>query len=415
MPDIISCPKCNAEIPLSDAVTHSLREQFTRDFSEKQRALEQTVAAKQQQLDAQKKVLEQAQQDLDAQVAQKLTAERKKITDQAQQQAREALAIQMQDLQTQLADRAKKLEEAQRNELALRTQQRAVEERARNLELEVTRKLDGERTKLQDDARKQATEEQLLRLADKDKLIGDLRTQIESLKQKAEQGSQQSQGEVLEIQLEDLLKQAFPLDDILPVPQGTRGADLLQHVHNPLGQKCGIIIWESKRTKNWQQPWLTKLKDDARSQGADLAILVSQALPEGVAHAAHVEGVWVCNFNTVLLIASALRSGLLQVAAARRAETGKGEKMEVLYQFVTSPQFRLQVEGVLEAFVEMKRDMDNERRAMERLWKKREAQLTRVLNGISGQYGSLQGIVGSAALPEIKALELGGDEDPTGA
>jgi hypothetical protein len=415
MPDIISCPKCNAEIPLSDAVTHSLREQFTRDFSEKQRALEQTVAAKQQQLDAQKKVLEQAQQDLDAQVAQKLTAERKKITDQAQQQAREALAIQMQDLQTQLADRAKKLEEAQRNELALRTQQRAVEERARNLELEVTRKLDGERTKLQDDARKQATEEQLLRLADKDKLIGDLRTQIESLKQKAEQGSQQSQGEVLEIQLEDLLKQAFPLDDILPVPQGTRGADLLQHVHNPLGQKCGIIIWESKRTKNWQQPWLTKLKDDARSQGADLAILVSQALPEGVAHAAHVEGVWVCNFNTVLLIASALRGGLLQVAAARRAETGKGEKMEVLYQFVTSPQFRLQVEGVLEAFVEMKRDMDNERRAMERLWKEREAQLTRVLNGISGQYGSLQGIVGSAALPEIKALELGGDEDPTGA
>jgi hypothetical protein len=410
MADTISCPKCSAEIPLSDAVTHSLREQFTRDFSEKQRELERSVAEKQKELETQRKALAQAQQDLDAQVAQKLGLERKKLSEQAQQQARDQFAVEMQDLKTQLADRAKKLEEAQRHELALRTQQREVEERAKNLELEITRKLDTERAKLQEDARKQATDEQLMRLADKDKLINDLKTQIESLKQKAEQGSQQSQGEVMELQLEDLLKQAFPLDEFLPVPQGARGADLLQHVHNPLGQKCGIIIWESKRTKHWQQPWLTKLKDDARAQGADLAILVSQALPDGVAHAAHVEGVWVCNFTTVLLIASALRGGLLQVAAARRAESGKGEKMEVLYQFVTSPQFRLQVEGVLEAFVEMKRDVDNERRAMERLWKKREAQLTRVLNGISGQYGSLQGIVGSAALPEIRALELDGGE-----
>lgn len=210
----------------------------------------------------------------------------------------------------------------------------------------------------------------------------------------------------MELQLEDLLKQAFPYDEILPVPQGTRGADLLQHVHNPLGQKCGIIIWESKRTKNWSQPWLAKLKDDARAQGADLAILVSQVLPEGVTHGGHVEGVWVCTFSTVLLMATAMRNGLLMAGAVQRAESGKGEKMESLYQFITSSQFRRQVEGVLESFVEMKRDLDAERRAMERLWKKREAQITRVLNGISGQYGSLQGIVGSAALPEIKALEL---------
>jgi hypothetical protein len=410
MADTISCPKCGAEIPLSDAVTHSLREQFTRDFAEKQRALEQTVAAKQEQLDTQRKTLEQAQRDLDAQVAQKVTAEKQKLTAQAQQQARESFAVEMQDLKTQLADRAKRLEEAQRNELALRTQQREVEERAKNLELEVTRKLDGERVKLQEDARKQAMEEQLLRVADKDKLINDLKTQIESLKQKAEQGSQQSQGEVMEMQLEEMLRQAFSLDHILPVPQGTRGADLLHHVHSPLGQKCGIIIWESKRTKTWQQPWLSKLKDDARAQGADLAILVTQALPDGVTHFAQVEGVWVCNFTTALSMAAALRTGLLQVAAERRAQSGKDEKMEVLYQFVTSPQFRLQVEGVLEAFLEMKRDMDSERRAMERLWKKREAQLTRVLNGISGQYGSLQGIVGSAALPEIRALEIDGGE-----
>ena len=410
MADTITCPKCSAEIPLSDAVTHSLREQFTRDFAERERQLEQGILQKQQQLDTQRKNLEQSKRDLDAQVAEKLALERKKLTEQAQMQAREGLSLEMQDLKTQLAERAKKLEEAQRNELVLRTQQREVEERARNLELEITRKLDEERAKLKEDARKQAADEQLMRLADKDKLINDLKTQIETLKQKAEQGSQQSQGEVMELQLEDLLRQTFPHDEILQVPQGTRGADLLQHVHDRAGQKCGVIIWESKRTKNWSQPWLTKLKDDARTQEADLAILVSQALPEGVTHSAQIEGVWVCDFPFVLPIATALRSGLLQVAATRRAESGKGEKMEILYQFVTSPQFRRQVEGVLEAFVEMKRDLDNERRAMERLWKKRDAQLTRVLNGISGQYGSLQGIVGSAALPEIRALELGTDD-----
>lgn len=413
MADTITCRNCGTEIQLSEALTGRLREQFTRDFAEKQRTLEQSITAQQQQLDAQRTTLEQAQRDLAAQVAQKLAVERKKLSEQAQQQVRESVAAEMQDLRMQLAERAQKLEETQRHELALRTQQREVEERARNMDLELTRKLAEARTQIQEDARKQAAEDYLLQIADQKKLVSDLQTQIETLKQRAEQGSQQSQGEVMELQLEDMLKQAFPLDEILPVPQGTRGADLLQHVHNQLGQKCGVIIWESKRTKNWSQPWLTKLKDDARAQGADLAILVSQTLPEGITHSAPMEGVWVSGFSFALPIATALRNGLLQVASARRAESGKGEKMEVLYQFVTSPQFRRQVEGVLEAFVEMKRDLDGERRAMERLWKKREAQLARVLHGTSGQYGALQGIVGSAALPEIPALELDGS-DPTG-
>jgi hypothetical protein len=313
----------------------------------------------------------------------------------------------MDDLKSQLAARAAKLEEAQRNELLLRQQQRELEDRTKNLELEVARKLDEERSKLQSDARRQAMEEQQLRMADKEKLIADLKTQIESLQQKAEQGSQQSQGEVLELQLEDMLRQSFPLDEILPVPKGVTGADVLQRVHNNLGQTCGTIIWESKRTKTWTQGWLTKLKDDARAQGADLAILVSQALPDTVTNSALVEGVWVTGFTFALPLAAALRNGLLSVAAARRAESGKEEKMEVLYQFITSPQFRRQVEGVLEAFTEMQRDLDTERRAMEKLWKKREAQINRVLNGTSGQYGALQGIVGNAALPEIKTLELG--------
>ena len=494
MPDTITCPSCHAEIPLSDAVTHSLREEFNKDFAERQRKMELEAAARQKQFDAQRqqweqeavtrqknletqlRQLDQAKLDLEGQVAQRLVVERKKLAEQAlkearegvalelqdaksqlaernqkleeaqrnelalrqqqreveeraknlelevtrkvnaerarvQEEAREGYAIELQDTKTQLAERSQKLEEAQRNELALRQQQREVEERAKNLELEVTRKVDSERARVQEEARRAATEEQLMRLADKEKLINDLKTQIETLKQKAEQGSQQSQGEVMEMQLEDLLKQAFVLDEFLPVPQGTRGADLLQKVHNTLGQSCGTIIWESKRTKNWSPAWLGKLKDDQRAQGAELAILVSQVLPDGVSHGGHVDGVWICNFPFALALAAALRNGLLQVAAARRAESGREEKMEVLYKFLSSSQFKHQVEGVVEAFVEMRRDLDSERRAMERLWKKREMQLTRVLNGTSGLYGSLQGIMGSAALPEIRALELGGEDE----
>lgn len=411
MADTITCPNCHADIPLSDAVTHSLREEFDRAFSEKQRRLEQEMASRQKEVDAQRQKNEAARAELDREVAQRLAAEKKKLTEQALREAKEGFALELQDARTQLVERSQKLEEAQRNELTLRNKQREVEERAKNLELEVQRKVDEQTSRLEEDARRRAAEEQHLRLADKDKLINDLKTQIETLKQKAEQGSQQSQGEVMELELEDLLKEAFVLDEFLPVPQGTRGADLLQKVRNNLGHDCGTIIWESKRTKNWSPAWLGKLKDDQRAQGAELAILVSQVLPDGVSHGGHRDGIWICNFPFALALAAALRNGLLQVSAAKRAESGKDEKMAVLYQFLTSPQFKHQIEGVVESFVEMKKDLDGERRAMERLWKKREMQLTRVLNGTSGLYGSLQGIMGSTALPEIKALELGGEEE----
>jgi hypothetical protein len=403
MQDIIKCTNCGAEIELEEAMTHSLREQFSQEFALKQQKLEQG-------LEAREKKLQQASADLEEQLQRKLEAEKKKLTEQIQTQARESVTVEMQDLRAQLSNNAKKLDEARHNELALRKQKTEIEERAQNLELEVARKLDSERSKLREESRQQALEEQQLKMADKEKHISDLKTQIENLQRKAEQGSQQSQGEVLELQLEELLRQAFPLDEIVPVPKGVTGADVLHRVRNNLGETCGTIIWESKRTKAWQQAWLGKLKDDARSQGADLAILVSQVLPEGVAHSGLVDGVWLSTFPYALPLALALRSGLLNVALAKRAESGKDEKMEVLYQFVTSPQFRRQVEGVLESFVEMKNDLDSERRAMEKLWKKREAQINRVLNGTSGQYGALQGIVGSQALPEIKTLELGGGD-----
>lgn len=409
MPDNIVCPKCGAEIPLSDAVTHSLREGFQRDFAARKNELDRAMAVKQQEVEKQRAVLDDARRELDAQVTKRVNVEREKLKADLLKEAQSAAALEMQDLRAQLVEGKKKLEDAQKQELALRKRERDLEDRAKQQELEIERKLSEERRKIQDSARQQAADEQQLRFAEKEKLISDMKSQIESLKQKAEQGSQQMQGEVQELQLEETLRQSFPFDEITSVPTGVRGADLLQKVRGANGQTCGVIIWESKRTRNWAAAWLDKLKEDQRAQGAEIAILVTQVLPETTANFAMIENVWVCGYPLALPLAAALRHQLLAVAATRRAESGKGEKMEALYQFVSSTAFQQQVQGISEAFMEMQNDLTRERVAMEKLWKKREKLIQRILNGTAGLHGSLEGIVGHLALPEIKALELDAD------
>ncbi len=410
MPDNIICQNCGAEIPLSDAVTHSLREGFQRDFAARKNELERGVAVKQKEVENQRAAVEESRRELDAQVAMRVSVEREKLKGDLLKEAQSAAAVEMQDLRAQLVEGRQKLEDAQRQELALRKRERELEDRAKQQELEVERKLSEERGKIQETSRQQAAADQQLRFAEKEKLISDMKAQIEALKQKAEQGSQQMQGEVQELQLEETLRQNFPFDEITSVPTGTRGADLLQKVRGPNGHTCGVIIWESKRTRNWAAAWLDKLKEDQRAQGAEIAILVSQALPDNTTNFAMIENVWVCGYALALPLAAALRHQLLAVAATRRAESGKGEKMEALYHFASSSAFQQQVQGISEAFMEMQNDLTRERVAMEKLWKKREKLIQRILNGTAGLHGSLEGIVGHLAMPEIKALEL--DDDP---
>ena len=410
MPDIITCPHCKAEIPLSDAMTHSMREGFEAEFAGKRMALEQAVARQRDEIEKQRAAVEAAKRELETQVQQRIGAERDKLKAALKQEAAEAVGVELRDLRAQLDEKKKSLDEAQKLELSLRKQQRDLEERAKAMELEIERKMAEERARIQELARKQAHEEEQLRFAEKEKLISDLKSQIESLKQKAEQGSQQMQGEVQELQLEESLKQTFPFDEIAPVPSGVRGADLLQIVHGANGQVCGRIIWESKRTKAWSKGWIDKLKEDQRVQGAELAMLVSQALPEDVTTFAVREGVWVCGYALALPLASALRQQLIAVSATRRAESGKGEKMEALYQYVSSSAFQQQVESISKAFLEMQKDLNSERIAMEKLWSKREKQIQRILQGNANLYGSIEGIVGQPALPAVRTLELDSEE-----
>lgn len=406
--NIITCPKCKAEIPLTDAMAHQVREQMEMEFAAKRRQLLDAVAAREKSVTEQARALEEAQKSIERQLADRLGVERKKLQAEAQEQAKQELKVELQDLRNQLGDRQKKLMESQNAELELRKQQREVEERARALELEVIRKLDTEREGIRKQAAESAAEAERLKVAEKEKLISDLQSQIATLKQKAEQGSMQLQGEVLELDLENRLSSTFPHDAIEPVSKGVKGGDIQQRVRTNAGHDCGLILWEAKRTKNWSGNWAAKLKEDQRAAKAEFAVIVSQVLPPELKHFGQVDGVWVCDFASALPLAVALRQGLVTAAMARLAETGKAGKMEELYSYLCSVEFRQHVEAVVESFAAMQQDLQKERRAMEKAWAAREKQLSRAVQHTAQLYGSIQNIAGQNALPEIHALQLPG-------
>lgn len=344
---------------------------------------------------------------------QRLAEEKGKAKEEAVRVVEERAGMELRELRETLKEREEKLKAAQGVELALRKQQRALEAREKELELEVVRQLDQERQKIGEDAKKQALEQERLKLSEKEKVIEDLKKQLTVAQQKAEQGSMQLQGEVLELDLEARLGAAFPFDVIEPVAKGVRGGDAVQRVQTNTGGVCGAILWEAKRTKNWSAQWPGKLKEDQRAVQAEVAILVTQAMPTEIRGFGQVDGVWVCDYESALPLASALRQGLVGMAAARQAQAGKAGKMEQLYDYLAGTEFRHGIEAVVETFVALQSDLDKERRAMERIWKSREKQIERAITGTASLYGGVQGIVGQGTLPGIKSLDLepGGEED----
>ena len=370
---LIKCPNCGTEIPISEALTTQIRSELEATL---QRQNEERL---------------------------------KRAIQEAEARARESSAQETKLLQEQLTEQRRKTQAAQEMELALRKEKTALEERQRELDLEVARKIDAEKQRLEEGIRKTIGEAQSLKLKEKEKQIEDLRKALEDAKRKSEQGSQELQGEVLELDLQAALAQQFPFDRIEPVPKGMAGADLIHSVNNGAGQLCGRIAWETKNTKQWQPAWIEKLKDDQRTVGANLAVLVSVALPEDIREFGQVEGVWVASLRAWPALAAALREQLVQVAFAHAASEGKNEKMELLYRYLAGDQFRQKVQGIVEAFTALQDQLNRERRAMEKQWKEREKQIERVIMNTVGMYGEMRGIVG-ASMPQIPALEL--DETP---
>ena len=323
----------------------------------------------------------------------------------AQAKANAAMAEKLKARDDETEGLRKKVKEAGEREMALLKTKRELEERQEQLDLEVQRKLDEERQSIRNKALKEAADENELKAKEKDQVIESMRKQIEDLRRKAEQGSQQLQGEVQEIALEDLLKQLFPFDTIEEVPKGITGGDVLHRVMDATGQECGSILWESKRTKVWQKAWLSKLRDDQRTAKAHVAIIVSAALPDDVPHFGQVDDVWVCGWPLVRGTAMALRYGILNAARNERAMQGQQTKMELVYDYLSSPEFYNRVTGIVESFQSMKNDLDSEKRAYQRIWNKREKQLDRAIQNTAGMYGDLQGIIGST-LREIEGVSL---------
>lgn len=408
----IICPNCRTEIKLTESLAAPLIESTRRDYEQRLVLKDTDIAKKEEALREREAAASKAMQTVDDQVAEKLLLERARIVAEESKKAKLALqtdidqkARELTELQDLLTQRDVKLAEAQKAQADLIRQKRELDDAKRELELTVEKRVQDGLSVTREQAKKEAEEGLKLKVMEKEQTIASMQTQIEELKRRAEQGSQQLQGEVQELELEAVLRTKFPRDTIEPVPKGEFGGDALQRVMGPLGQLCGTILWESKRTKNWSDGWLVKLRDDQRTAKADIAIIVSQTLPKDVESFDLVDGIWVTNAKSVFSLAVALRHSLIELASARQALDGQQTKTEMVYQYLTGPRFRHRVEAIVEAFSSMQEDLDREKKAITKQWAKREEQIERVMQATVGMYGDLQAIAGKS-LQEIEGLEL---------
>jgi hypothetical protein len=314
-----------------------------------------------------------------------------------------------------LKERDSKLAEAQKAQADLIRKQRELDDARREMDLTIEKRVQESLGSVRDKAKQEAEDGLKLKVAEKEEQIAGMQRQIEELRRKAEQGSQQLQGEALELELEAILRGKFPQDRIEPVPKGEFGGDVLHRVVGPLGQQCGTILWESKRTKNWSDGWLAKLRDDQRAAKAELALIVTQALPKGTQAFDLIDGVWVAEARCAVPVAIALRQTLIQLAAARQASEGQQTKAEMIYQYLTGPEFRHRIAALVEKFNDMREDLDRERKFVTRQWAKREQQITVAIGATVGMVGDMQGIAGRA-IKEIDGLDmplLGSPDEPS--
>jgi len=334
-----------------------------------------------------------------------LLKEKEKIENTAKEKAETKVQIDLDDLRKQILEKDGKIKEGYKKELEFRQKTRELEDREKQMDLEILKRVDEERNKIKDDAIKNFQDQFRLQLAEKESKISSLSSTVDELQRKIAQGSQQLQGEVLEIELEELLHDVFPSDVIEPVAKGVKGADVLQKVYH-FGTYCGSIIWETKRTKIWHKDWIIKLKSDQSDAKANVAVLYSTIFPKEMENFGFVDDVWITDYSSITGLATSLRINLIELTRERVISTGKNEKMELLYTYVNSPEFRQKVQGVADAITSMHDDLIKEKRAMEKIWAKREKQIQGVFINTARMVGDMEGIMGKS-LEEIKVV-IGG-------
>ena len=397
----IQCPQCQAEIKLTESLAAPLLRSREQDFKRLQSALEEREASIQRQRDG-----------LEQEVTRRLCSERDKVAEEEQRKARLAIGIELEskhreleELGALLKSRDAKLADAQQAHATVVRKQRELEEREREIDLTIEKRVSANVSQIQQKAKQEAEDLLKSKVIEKNQLILSMQKQIDELRRKSEQGSQQLQGDAMEAELHQLLSERFERDVVVRVQKGEFGGDVAQQVLSQSGLICGTILWESKRTKSWSDAWLAKLRQDQRAAKAEIAVIVSQALPKGVANFDLVEGVYVVSPQCVVPVATLLRKALLELAIARQSSEGRETKAGLIYQYLIGPRFRQRVQAIVEAFTCMQDDLSAEKKAFHKQWAKREIQLERLMSSTVGMYGELQGIAGRS-LEEIEGLNV---------
>lgn len=415
----ITCNQCGVEIEVTAALQGQIEQQVLA--TERQRHARELAKVK-----AESEAEAKQERDAAAEAAKKrLESERAILAE----QAKSDLEIAKQRLESQLQEERKKQEAQQemlvkslqadaetekqqnkelREQLNQLMQSLREEKKAReNAELEAQKKMAAEELKIREEIQKSADERQRLNLAAKEKTITDLQKALDEAQRKAAQGSQQLQGEIMELDLERALQDAFRDDDVAPVPKGVNGADIAHTVRSPRGTDCGMVLWEIKRTKNWTDGWIPKLKEDVRNAKAAAAIIVTEAMPKQLDQdMGQIQGVWICRPPLAIVLGTLLRERLLAVGRQKALAENRGDKADALYSFVTSHEFVHQVENMVDTYQEMHQQVTKERAAFEKLWSQREKQAQKLLMGTATIIGSMQGHIGQASMPRIKGLDL---------
>ncbi|MDN3655740.1 DUF2130 domain-containing protein [Ferruginibacter paludis] len=420
MANNIKCPNCGHVFDVENVLAADIEQKYQQQYQDKLNQSLYKMEEDKRKLSADQQLFEEKKKKENELFAQKLQQEKLKLETEIQEQLRKSISADYENklrlLQNNNNDNEEKLKEARKKELEFLQKEQQLKNREAELEITLQKKLQEERGSLTEQIRHQENEKNSLKETGYQLKLKELELQLneqkklaDEMKRRAEQSSMQRQGEVQELLLEAILKESFPFDIIEEVGKGVEGADCIQVVRTSSGTPCGKIIYESKRTKTWSNSWVDKLKTDMRSRGADVAILVTQAFPKDMERFGEKDGIWICNFSEVNSVAHLLRKGILTVHEIQRSEENKGDKMQLLYNYLTGNEFKGQVEAIVEGFMAMKQSIMKERIQMEKMWKEREKQLEKVLISTSGMYGSVKGIAG-ASVGNIPLLD-GGEDD----
>ena len=403
----IKCPKCGYEINVSEMLYEQVQSQLEKEFDERNAKKDEEYQSKLKAIQNEKENLvkekENIQKQIDDEVKNKLQSEKLKLEKSIREGIKEESAEQIRFLETELQEKSSQLKELNKTKAEIEKLKREKDELTDKIALEkeqeFSERLKDERLKI----KKQADESNTLKIKELEKQLEDQKNLAEEMKRKAEQGSMQLQGEVQELAIEEILRATFIYDKISEVPKGIKGADVIHEVLNKSGLKCGTILYESKRTKNFSNEWIKKLNEDARQIKADICVIVTETLPEGIDKIGQKDGVWICSFNDFKGFAFVLRESLIKIGEAISSQTNKGDKMQMLYDYLTSNEFKLQINAIIEGFMDLQNSYHQEKMAMEKIWKQREKQLEKVLLNANQFIGSVIGIAGSS-LPNLKQI-----------